>query len=122
MQKKLLAQINFPTIYDTLRKAPYNIDIKLPSGGKIGTRTLLENAKLGDIISAFLPYIYVIAGLILFGLLVIGGFGLLTSAGNPDSVKKAQSKIVSALTGFVIIFISYWLAQILEIIFKIQIL
>ncbi len=88
----------------------------------MGAGTPLENAKLGEVISALLPYIYVIAGLILFVLLITAGFSLLTSAGNPDSVKKAQGKIVSALIGFIIIFASYWLAQIMEIIFKIQIL
>ena len=42
----------------------------------------------------------------------------------PDTVdkeKKAQGKITSALVGFIIIFLAYWLTQALEIIFGIQI-
>lgn len=80
------------------------------------------NSNLGDIISAFLPYIFIIAGLTLFILLIIGGFGLLISGGSPDKMKAAQGKITSAVIGFVIIFISYWLARILEILLGISIL
>ncbi len=81
-----------------------------------------NNSSLGDIISSLLPYILVIAGLTLFIFLIIGGFGLLTSAGNPEKMKAAQGKITSAVIGFVIIFISYWLIRILEIVFGISIL
>lgn len=79
------------------------------------------NLTIGGIISAILPYIFVIAGLVLFVFLIMGGFELLTSAGNPESAKKAQDKITSALVGFIIIFLAYWLAQALEIIFGIKI-
>lgn len=78
--------------------------------------------SIGDIISVLLPYILVLAGLTLFILLIIGGFGLLTSGGSPDKMKTAQGKITSAVIGFVIIFISYWLMRILEIVFGISIL
>jgi len=81
-----------------------------------------ESITIGDIITALLPYIFVLAGLILFIFLIIGGFGLLTSGGSPDKVKAAQGKITSAVIGFVIIFISYWLVRILEIVLGISIL
>jgi len=79
------------------------------------------DATIGEIISALLPYIFTIAGLALFVFLIIGGFGLLTSGGNPEKVKSAQGKITSAIIGFVIIFVSYWLVRILEIVFGIDI-
>lgn len=93
------------------------IDIQEPTNFKFGGQ-----AKLSDIISALLPYVLVLAGLTLFILLIIGGFGLLTSGGSPDKMKAAQGKITSAVIGFVIIFISYWLMRILEIVFGISIL
>lgn len=80
-----------------------------------------KTGTLGDVISALLPYVFAIAGLILFAFLIMGGFGLLTSGGNPETVKKAQGKITSALVGFLIIFLAYWLTQILEVIFGIKI-
>ena len=76
---------------------------------------------LADIISKFIPYIYVIAGLILFAFLIIGGFNYLTSGGDPKKVETAQAKITQALIGFLIIFLAYWLGRILEIVFGIEI-
>jgi len=99
--------------------------LKLPGTGteiKGPDNFEFEGASLGDIISALLPYILVIAGLVLFFMLIAGGFGLMTAAGSPDKTKAAQGKITSAIIGFVIIFISYWLAKILEIILGINIL
>jgi hypothetical protein len=92
-------------------------EIKEPEGFKFD-----GNSKIGDILSALLPYIFVIAGLTLFILLIIGGFGLLTSAGSPDKVKAAQGKITSAIVGFVIIFVAYWLMRILEIVLGLNLL
>jgi len=85
--------------------------------GKIDVR----NTDVGKIISALLPYIFAISGIILFIFLILGGFELLTSGGNPEKAKKAQGRITSALIGFLIIFLAYWITQILEVIFGISI-
>lgn len=80
-----------------------------------------EDATIGAVISALLPYIFSIAGLILFGLLIMAGFGFLTSAGDPKKIESAKAKLTSAVIGFLIIFVAYWLMQILEIIFDLKI-
>jgi len=96
----------------------------LPGGEIIKNPTGLrsELGTLGGFVSALLPIILVLAGLTLFILLILGGFGILTSAGSPDKMKAAQGKITSAIIGFVIIFISYWIARILEVMLGINIL
>jgi hypothetical protein len=76
----------------------------------------------GGIISAFLPYVLTIAGLILFGMLVGGGFTMLAGAADKESQEKGKKMITSSLIGFFIIFAAYWIAQILQVIFKINIL
>ncbi len=100
------------------------ITLKLSEEIEIEGPTAIEEKfpNMAAIISELLKYIFVIAGLTLFVLLIIGGFGLLTSGGSPDKIKAAQGKITSAVIGFVIIFISYWLMRILEIVFGISIL
>lgn len=70
--------------------------------------------SIGEIISKLLPYVYVVAGLALLLMLVLGGIGLMTSAGNPDKIKSASGRIKVALIGFLIIFISYFVALIVE--------
>jgi len=73
------------------------------------------NGNVGDIVSGLLPYVYVLAGLILLLMLISGGIGLMTSAGNPDKSKAAMGKITGGLIGFLIIFVSYFIAQIVEV-------
>lgn len=80
-----------------------------------------QDITFGKIISRLLPYIFVVAGLILFIYLILGGYGFLFSAGNPDSIKKAQDKITNALVGFLLIFIAYWLTQVIEVVFGVKI-
>ena len=97
--------------------------LTFPGGETIEPPTGFEftGGDIGDVISALLPSVYILAGLLLFIYLIIGGFGLLTSGGDPKAVESAKGKITNAVVGFIIIFVSYWLVQILEIIFGIEI-
>ena len=86
----------------------------------IGLKSGTDN--LGGITSLFLPYLLTIAGLILFGMLVMGGFTMLTGAADKHAQETGKAQITSAVIGFVIIFLAYWIAQILQVIFQINIL
>ncbi|OIN89015.1 hypothetical protein AUJ59_02790 [Candidatus Beckwithbacteria bacterium CG1_02_47_37] len=67
-----------------------------------------------QIIEAILPFVFVIAGLILFVMFIFGGFTIFVSAGSPEKMKQGQGMIVNALIGFLVIFAAYWIIQILE--------
>lgn len=73
---------------------------------------------VGKFISTLLPNIYILAGLLLFLLLIFGGFGIIIGAGGDDPKKTGQGKqaVTAALIGFLIIFLSYWIIQIIEVI------
>jgi len=73
---------------------------------------------IGGIISTLLQNIYVLAGIILFILLIVGGLSFIMGAGgdNPEKAKRGKQAITAALIGFVIIFCSYWIIKIIEII------
>ena len=73
-------------------------------------------SSISAFISCVLPNVYVFSGIILFVLMVIGGFIVITSAGKGDQegTKKGQKAITAALIGFLIIFTSYWIIQIIE--------
>jgi len=77
--------------------------------------------SLAGLTNALLPIVITAAGLILFGMLVFGGFTMLAGAADKESQEKGKKMITSALTGFVIVFVAYWLAQILQVIFKVNI-
>ncbi|MBM3209610.1 hypothetical protein FJZ40_04990 [Candidatus Shapirobacteria bacterium] len=80
------------------------------------------NATIGNVFSVALTYVFIVAGLGLFIYLIMGGLRLMLSGGDPNSIEQAKGKITNALLGFVIIFCSFWLVQIMEKIFHLQIL
>jgi len=83
---------------------------------------LTTGDSLGSIANSFLPTVLQLAGIILFGMLVFGGFTMLAGAADKESQEKGKKMITSSLTGFFIIFLAYWIAQILQVIFKVSIL
>ncbi|MFA6007272.1 MAG: hypothetical protein WC784_01325 [Candidatus Shapirobacteria bacterium] len=89
-----------------------------PNGGIID----LNTTDLGTIVSSILPYIYAFAGLALFIMLIWGGITLMTAAGDPAKSKEGYGKISAGLIGFLIIFISYFVTQLVEVILGIKIL
>ena len=107
---------DFQMDYGTLNKA-----LGLNGSGSIKP-DLQGNFTLGGIIGAILPYLLTVAGLILFGMLIGGGFTMLAGVADKESQEKGKKMITSSLVGFFIIFLAYWIAQILQVIFKINIL
>ena len=76
--------------------------------------------NITDIISLALKFVFPAAGILLLFYLVLGGFSLMTSAGDPKAMQSAKGKITSALIGFVIIFAAYWIVQIVGIILGLE--
>jgi len=60
-----------------------------------------------------MTYLFPIAGILLLLYLLFGGFGLMLSRGDPKAVQGAKSKITNALIGFVIVFVAYWIVQLI---------
>jgi hypothetical protein len=97
-----------------MEKLAFNIgDVLFEEHSKI-----LTTASLGEIVSSLLPNIYVVAGVILFFLLVGGGLMFIISSGqqNPEGASKGMQAVTAALLGFLIIFASYWIMQIIQFI------
>lgn len=80
--------------------------------------------SVAPLISSLLKYSLMIAGIILLGLIIFGGFSMIASAGSGDSKKAEQSKktITSAVIGFLVVFCSYFIIQIIELLTGLNIL
>jgi hypothetical protein len=78
----------------------------------------------GGIISRVLLFAFPIAGLILFVMLVIAGFQIVAGAASSGSksIDAGKQRASNALLGFVLLFVAYWVMQIIETIFGITIL
>lgn len=68
---------------------------------------------IGGLIGDVLPYIFGAAGIALLIYLIMGGLQMMTSQGDPKAMQGAQAKITNGLTGFAIIFVSFWVMQII---------
>ena len=90
-----------------------------PSPAPLNPTTSLT---IGKIISELFPYIFWISGILILIYLIMGGFQLMFAAGDPKKVQGAWGKITNAIIGFVIIFIAYWLTQLIGKIFNINII
>jgi hypothetical protein len=73
-------------------------------------------SNLSCLFSKIVTYALGFAGIVLFILLLMGGFKFITSGGDPKAVESARKTLTSAIAGLVIILISY---LILILIYKI---
>ena len=109
--KQLLAQT--PAIdFDKLKDAIPSLAAPFQAGSA---------TNVGSIISLILPYLFVIAGLMLLFYLLYGGFHMMTAGNDEKGLAEAKGKITNALIGFLLIFVSYWLVKILGYILGISI-
>jgi len=93
---------------------PVNIGEELlGTGNNIYTSGL---GSVGSFVSLFLNGAFVLSGLILLFFFILGGIGMISSAGESDPQKAEQAKktITSALIGFVIVFTSYWIVKLIS--------
>jgi hypothetical protein len=76
----------------------------------------------GGIISRLLLFAFPIAGIVLFLMIVWGGFEMVTGATNAKSMDAGKQRITAAVVGFLLLFVSYWLMQLIELVFGLSIL
>lgn len=84
--------------------------------GKIFDSPLKQVSDTGTFISRVLFAVYIIAALSMFILLIFGAFAMIASAGNSEKAKQGRAAATAALVGFLLIFASYWIIQIVEVI------
>ncbi|HJY98839.1 MAG TPA: hypothetical protein VJ227_03940 [Patescibacteria group bacterium] len=77
---------------------------------------------IGSLVSLFLNLAFLIAGVVLLFFFIMGGIGMISSAGKDDSQKLEEAKktITSAVLGFIIVFASYWIVQLIGQLFGLQ--
>ena len=77
--------------------------------------------SINSIISTILPISFTLAGIILLFMLISGGFTMMTAISDPKGADAGKQRITAALTGFFLLFLSYWIIQILEIVLGVNI-
>jgi len=82
----------------------------------------LAGESPGGLVSRTLNFLFPLTGLILFLLISWGGFEILISSADQKGMEAGKNRVTAAIIGFLLLFSTYWMAQIVEIIFRIKIL
>lgn len=114
--RKLLNKLNYAALAGVVY-AQQTINIEPPAGW--GN---LSKITIPGIISTLIKLILVVAAIIAFVFLVIGGIKWITSGGDKEGTQKAQGTITAALVGLVIVFAAWAIIRLLEVFFGFQIL
>lgn len=86
------------------------------SGQEICDKTVGIN-NISDIVNKIMPVIMTAAGIILFFVLVWGGYNYMMSQGNPEKIKGAQAKITTGIIGFILLIAAYAIVKLLSTVF-----
>ena len=108
----MLSLLNLATVYAASDK----INLK-PGGAWSG----IENLTIGSIVAGAIRLILVIAALVFFFILVIGGIRWIASGGDKTQTENARNQITAALVGLVIVFAAWAIVQLINTFFGINI-
>lgn len=73
---------------------------------------LFTEAGFGGVVATVITIAFVLAVVIALGFLVYGGIKWITSGGDKTAVEAARNTIVAAIVGLVIVFLSYFILNI----------
>ena len=79
-------------------------------------------SDLASIINLIIPLLMAGGALIFFAMMLIGAYTFMTAAGDAEKVKQAQKMFKFAIFGFIIVFVSFLMIKVIEIILGITIL
>ena len=100
---------------------------EIPNNSRDITSTLknVENpvpfGSLGEVLTALIPNIFAIAGMLGFAFLVFGGIRYALARGDMKATDSARGVITNAITGLVIILVVFVIFEIITAVFKLSI-
>ena len=81
----------------------------------------LGQLTVPSIVSAAIKLVMVVAALIFFFILVIGGIKWIASGGDKAKTESARNQITSALVGLVIVFAAWAIVALIKVFFNVDI-
>lgn len=84
-------------------------------GNNVSGTNFQQLNSVADLVSLFLKISFTLAGLILLFFFILGGIGMIGSAGknDPKAAEQAKQTITSAVIGFVVVFTAYWIVKLI---------
>ena len=84
--------------------------------------TNLEAVSFQGVVQWAISVVLVLAAVIFFFMLVIGGIKWITSGGDKGKTEAARSQITAALVGLLIVFASWAILQLVNLVFGVDII
>lgn len=120
--KKILGSTWLATITMALSAIPVRAAEKIMIEPAAPFAETITKITLGSLLSGLITLILVVAGLLFFFMLVIGGIQWMTSGGDKAATEAARGRITAALIGLVIVFAAWAIAKLIEGVFGFNIL
>ena len=92
--------------------------IDIQPGGDFSS---IQNLTAGGLIGGLIQLALVIAAIVFFFILVIGGIRWIVSGGDKQQTENARGQITAALVGLVIVFSAWAIAQLIGAFFNVNI-
>lgn len=99
------------------------------TGFDLGSKLLFQGSnanatyKSSDVLfNNILPNVYVAAGLVLLFMVLLGGFSIISGGSDSHKLDEGKKTITGALIGLLVLFSSFWIIQIIQIVTGVQIL
>lgn len=96
--------------------------IALAQGGELVPARLAQTNNVVLVIRSIIRFILLVAFVLAFIMLLIGGIRWITAGGDEKGVAAARNMITAALIGLVIVLIAYALIRLVEIFFGVNII
>jgi TRAP-type C4-dicarboxylate transport system permease small subunit len=62
---------------------------------------------LGDVVNKLMSFLVPLASIVLFIVLIMGGYDFLMSQGNAEKIKSGRAKITAGIIGFILIALAF---------------
>lgn len=111
--KKLISALSLTTYLALTPSAFADTTVNACASGQFNPLCSLSTTNFGNVVGTLIQLIFAIAVIVALFYLVWGGFKWLTSGGDKGAVTAAREHIVAAIIGLVIIFLSYFILNIL---------
>lgn len=88
----------------------------------LGNFQSASGLRVETLVPGFLKLILLVAGVVFFFILVVGGVKWIMSGGDKAHTEGARNQITAALVGLVIVFSAWAVAELLRVFFNVNIL
>src|SRR3989344_344086 len=99
-----------PSVFAAFPETPIN---PCPQGGGVGFDVLCSLDLEGGVIGTLITVAFILAVLIALVFLIFGGIKWIISGGDKTKVEEARGTIVAALVGLVLVFLAFFVIQLL---------